>query len=352
MSEARSGLLRRLWTRGSFQIYAACRRSAMAHGTLPGGSGRRPSSPTPRMSRNPRIGRDSECEDRGWRSDGSMLPIHDSLTRFRTSADLFEAGMTRRQITAAVAAGSIVRVRGDVYVDAAVAAPVLSAARMGGRLHCVSALALSKVFVEERPGTHVHFWRNGVSRAASNDVTRHWGDLMRSPHPRSLVVEPIDALRQAILCQKPRAAIATIDSALHLGLVRADELDEVFGALPERTRRLRTHIDGRAESGTETLVRLIARALGGQVEIQVFIKGVGRVDIVVDGWLVIECDSREFHAGWNAQLEDRRRDLALAALGYTTIRPTAEDILYRPEVVVAAIAGLLRSASSGRGVRA
>ncbi len=281
-----------------------------------------------------------------------LLPSQNPLTSFRTSADLFEAGMTRRQITAAVAAGSLERVRIDVYVDAVVAAPVRAAARVGGRLHCVSALALSKVFVEERPATHAHFPRNGVYRAAGREVVRHWGDLMRMPHPRSLVVEPIDALRQAVLCQRPRAAIATIDSAMHLGLIRADELDELFNALPERKRGLRYHVDGRAESGTETLVRLIARALGGQVEVQVFIAGVGRVDIVVDGWLVIECDSREFHEGWKAQLEDRRRDLALAALGYTTIRPAAEDILYRPEVVVAAIAGLLRSPPrGGRRVR-
>ena len=274
------------------------------------------------------------------------------IASYRTSADLLGAGMTRRRITAAVAAGTLVRIRSDVYVDAKVAAPVLAAARAGGRLHCVSVLALSKVFVEERPGIHAHYWRNGVHRPAGRDVVRHWGDLMRTPHPRSLMVEPIDALRQAILCQKPRAAIATIDSALNLGFIRADDLHELFGALPERKHGLRPHIDGRAESGTESLVRLIARSLGGRVEIQVSIRGVGRVDIIVDGWLVIECDSRAHHEGWEAQLEDRRRDLALAALGYTSIRPAAEDILYRPEVVVAAIKGLLWSAArGGRRVR-
>ena len=255
--------------------------------------------------------------------------------------------MTRRRITAAVAAGTLMRVRSDVYVDATVAAPVLAAARAGGRLHCVSALALSKVFLQERPGIHAHYSRNGVPRPAGRDIVRHWGDLMRTPHPRSLVVEPIDALRQAILCQKPRAAIATIDSALNLGFIRTDELEELFDALPERRRGLRSHVDGRAESGTETLVRLIARALGGQVEIQVFIRGVGRVDIIVDGWLVIECDSRAHHEGWSAQLEDRRRDLALAALSYASIRPAAEDILFRPEIVVAAIVGLLRLRRGG-----
>lgn len=271
----------------------------------------------------------------------------ESPTSFRTSGDLFEAGLTRREITAAVAAGSLIRARGNVYVDPTAAPQLLTAARAGGRLHCVSALALSKVFVEERPGVHTHLPRNGEFRAMHGDVVRHWGDLMRTPHPRSLVVEPIDAVRQAILCQKPRASIATIDPALHLGFIRQIELDELFEALPARMRLLRPHIDGRAESGTEALVRLIARALGAQVEVQVVIAGVGRVDMVVDGWLVIECDSRGYHAGWKAQLEDRRRDLALAALGYTTIRPAAEDILYRPEIVVAAIAGLLQRAPRG-----
>ena len=263
-----------------------------------------------------------------------------------------KAGLARRQITAAVSSGSLVRVRGNVYVDRTVAGPILAAARAGGRLHCVSALAIVNVFIKVRPVTHVHFPRNGEVRAASHDVVRHWGDLLRRPHPCSLVVEPIDALRQAILCQEPRAAIATLDSALHLGFIRQSELDELFGALPERMRRLHPHIDHRAESGTETLVRLMARALGAHVDIQVVVMGVGRVDMIVDGWLVIECDSREYHEGWKAQLEDRRRDLALAALGYTTIRPAAEDILFRPEVVVAGIAGLLRAGRPGGDTRA
>ncbi len=100
-------------------------------------------------------------------------------------------------------------------------------------------------------------------------------------------------------------------------------------------------MDGRAESGSETLVRLMLRALGRRAELQVVIRGVGRVDLVVDGWLVIECDSKAFHSSWDQQREDRRRDQALAALGYVVYRPIAEDILYHPDVVVAALKGLL-----------
>ena len=92
---------------------------------------------------------------------------------------------------------------------------------------------------------------------------------------------------------------------------------------------------------------MMLRGLGCRVELQVSIDGVGRVDFVVDGWLIIECDSREFHEGWEAQKRDRRRDIAAAALGYTTIRPIAEDILGAPEHVLAELKRIL-----ARGPRA
>ena len=35
-------------------------------------------------------------------------------------------------------------------------------------------------------------------------------------------------------------------------------------------------------------MRLMLRGLGCQIEVQVVIPGVGRVDFVVDGWLIVE----------------------------------------------------------------
>jgi very-short-patch-repair endonuclease len=156
-------------------------------------------------------------------------------------------------------------------------------------------------------------------------------------------VSIVDALAHAVLCQPPRAAIATIDSALHLGYVSATELGEVFRALPKRYRALQPLIDGRAESGPETLMRLLLRSLGCRVDVQVEFEGVGRVDLLVDGWLVIECDSREFHQGWEQRTRDHDRDLALAALGLVTLRVTAAQIMYRYEEVLQAVKGLLGS---------
>jgi very-short-patch-repair endonuclease len=267
--------------------------------------------------------------------------------RFRSYADLRAAGLSRRQITRELSGGSLVRARNDVYVAVSAPDAMKTASRVGGLVGCVSALALWDVFVQERHGVHAHLRTNGVIRGPDDGVVRHWGRLIRAVHPRSLVVEPLDALRQAVICQSPRAAIASVDSALNKGIVRQDELDELFAAIPARRRVILPHIDGRAEAGTETLVRLMVRALGGHVELQVRIRDVGRVDMIVDGWLVIECDSRAYHSDWQTQLEDRRRDLALAERGYVSIRPAAEDILYRPEVVVEAIAGMLRAGRSG-----
>lgn len=95
-------------------------------------------------------------------------------------------------------------------------------------------------------------------------------------------------------------------------------------------------------------MRLLLRGLGCTVDLQVSIPGVGRVDFVVDGWLIIECDSEAHHAGWAAHKRDRRRDLAAAALGYTTIRPIAEDILYRREEILAQLRRVLANGPTAR----
>jgi len=135
-----------------------------------------------------------------------------------------------------------------------------------------------------------------------------------------------DAAAQAVLCQEARAAVATLDSLLHLKLLSEDDLDAMFRALPARTQVLRRLVDGRAESGGETLLRLILRTLPVDVRTQVTIARVGRVDFLVDGWLIIECDGREFHQGWDKQQEDRRRDVEAAAQGYVTVRFVAADV--------------------------
>lgn len=185
-----------------------------------------------------------------------------------------------------------------------------------------------------------HNRRRRLEPKGTRGVRLHWLELSEAV-PAATCVGIVDAVAHAVLCQEPRAAIATLDSALNKGLVSPVELQEVFAVLPRKYQVLLGLVDGRAQSGSETFMRLMLRALGCEVELQVHFEGVGFVDILVDGWLVIECDSRGFHGSWDAQQKDRRRDLALARRGITTIRPTASMIFDEPETVLDAVRGLL-----------
>lgn len=251
------------------------------------------------------------------------------------------AHTSRREIDRELAQGRLIRVRKGTFVPGGCPAPLLEAARHGGRLDCVSLLRARGIFVLDREGpVHIQMDR-GTTRAEprSADVVRHWRKTRAVR--AALHADLIEALAQACRCQEPRAALATLDSAWHLGLIGEGDLTEVFRRLPQRYGALRPLLDRRSESGSETMMRLLLRTLGVTFELQVVIVGVGRVDFLVDGWLIIECDSEAHHAGWDAQRRDRRRDLAAAALGYTTLRPIAEDIMHDPGRVLRAVRGLL-----------
>jgi hypothetical protein len=271
-----------------------------------------------------------------------------------TRAELVRLGWTARQITRAVRDGSLVRARQDRYLASDAPEELIQATRVGGLLTCVSLLRLLGVFVFGPPSLHVHM-RRGSSRMRSPErrdvrlparrerhAVLHWHPLMG--HAGGGCTGVLDALVHAVRCQPARYAIASIDSALNKGLIDEGDLAELFAALPARYAVLRTFLDGRAQSGPETLVRLMVLALGHAVELQVLFEGVGFVDLLVDGWLVVECDSKAHHSSWRQQIKDYRRDLALAQAGYPVLRLTAQDILYRPEAVHAALRGLLHRA--------
>lgn len=214
--------------------------------------------------------------------------------RVFSRAELLQLGHTRTSISNSLADGEIVRARRDCYVDASAPTELMQAVRVGGRLTCVSLLALFGVFVLEHSNLHVHAVR-GSSRQRSPESRRI---PLASARARSI------RLHWATLCmpvsqadaQPARAAVATLDSALNQKLIHASELANVFALLPAKYGVLRPLVDGRAESGPETLMRLLLRPLGCEVQLQVTFAGVGRVDLLVDGWLVIECDSERHPA--------------------------------------------------------
>lgn len=268
-----------------------------------------------------------------------------------TRSELHARGLNGRSITRAVAAGALLRLRRDRYAHPDVATDIAEAVRIGGRLSCLSLLVAIGVFVHQSSVLHVQLAPDAsrVRPPGSAGTRLHWSAPSRVPAPLHAAAFE-DVVRHAVRCQSPRAALATLDSLLHHGLLTRGQLAMLFDGLPQRYARLLTLVDATAESGPETFMRLILKAIGADFTTQVRIHGVGRVDFLVDGWLIIECDSRAFHEGWHAQVEDRRRDLAAAAQGFVTIRPLAADLMDRPDVVRVAVMEVL-AALGARGQR-
>lgn len=259
-------------------------------------------------------------------------------------AELLQDGGNGREITHAVNAGLLHRLRRNHYSHPDLDDDVAEAVRVGGRLACVTLLQKLGVFVLNSACLHIQVapLMSRIRAPRSKSTVLHWSHRSQSDECRH-AVSVRDAVFQAVLCQEPRAAVATLDSVLHLRLATYSQLVALFTVLPARLKTILRLVDGSAESGPETYVRLILRTLGVHFETQVLILGVGRVDFVVEGWLIIECDSKEFHEGWNKQVDDRRRDIAAASLGYTTIRPLASDILYDSQTVRQQISDILEA---------
>ena len=74
-------------------------------------------------------------------------------------------------------------------------------------------------------------------------------------------------------------------------------------------------------------MRLALRAQGLRVEPQVHILGLGWVDFLVDGIVVVEVDGFAYHSGRQPYREDRRRDRVAGLLGLSVARFTFEDAI-------------------------
>jgi hypothetical protein len=276
-------------------------------------------------------------------------------------ADLRALGATDRMLTSAVRMGHLLRVRRDHYALPDTDRHVIRAVRVGGRLACVSTLRYSGVFGFDT-GTHIHL-RKQASRSRSprsravpltphnrEGARLHWRPLIDESDGTEFSVGLVDALAQVIRCNDPWHAIASIDNALFLRRITEAELTAVFGHLPEMFAALRPQLDGRSEAGQETVLRCAFRAAGLEPELQVDLPGVGRVDLVLEGRLIVEADSRQAHDGWELHVRDRDRDIDAARLGYMSLRPAYNRTMYATADVVEAAVQLLRSTDRFRTV--
>lgn len=144
--------------------------------------------------------------------------------------------------------------------------------------------------------------------------------------------------------------LAVADSALRSGRVRRDELLSAIAAAPRtgRTRAVKvaTAADGRAANAFESCLRAICsevRQLHVEPQVQI---GDYRVDLADRGRrIVIEADSRTWHAGPAEHNADIRRYTTLVREGWIVIRFSYDDVMHDPAYVRAVLLDALAIAA-------
>lgn len=201
---------------------------------------------------------------------------------------------------------------------------VVAAVKRGGVLSCLSALKRHGVWVPEFHDVH--------TRGNKWAVLNRKGPFCRRfgrPAPEYGSIDDVaTALAHCVHCLDDEGLLVVIDSIIHLGLMGFDQVEYLFRDAPMRLNRILARVDDRAESGPETMIRsrLLAENVG--LDIQVVIDGVGRVDILIGRWLIIEIDGWEFHGDKPHFASDRTRIVNASNLGYTLLPFTYEQVVF------------------------
>lgn len=246
--------------------------------------------------------------------------------------------MSRRAVEKAVATGAVVRPARGVVALPSCREDLLAAVVCGAVLSCLSAARDHGLPVIADPPVHVVAPR-GSERVWAGAVV-HRRDVPHDGRRTAVLQTVLDVLR----CAPVHEAVAIADHAVRHDLVTMVELSRAGSRLRtnDRARRRLGLVDARAASPPESWARVFLELAGYHVEIQVFIDEVGWIDILLDGWLVVEIDGREYHERGKAFVNDRRRDRAAYPQGYLVIRFPGAEVL-RQEYFLAEVARVHRA---------
>jgi hypothetical protein len=262
-----------------------------------------------------------------------VLAEHDGIAHLQRFVD---AGMTGTQLAHVKHLGAVVRPRIGWYADPSVPDQGIRAVRVGGVLGCTSAAASWGLVVPEGadrrlevsivPGTTRLRRTDDAKRRAwassEPDVRWHWD--RRADPPAGWRVSAVDAILQLASCVEWRWLVAAIDSARctaqHAAVLSEAEVVRLRALLPEHLRSAVDRSDPRSETSGETMVRLAAEDAGIPFVPNQRVTSAYRPDGLVAGWLPIDIDGMETHAGVAAVERDRVRDATIAQFGTPPLR--------------------------------
>ena len=273
------------------------------------------------------------------------LRRHGGIT---TRSRLRAGGHSAQSIRTALDAGRIARIGRSWVALPDANREAMRAIALGGILGGEGALRSYHVWVSQFTGICVATSRTASRLPALSDGEfRVWSEGA-SRRPGEWRVSVVDALAQYLPCVGAHDAIATLDSALNRRLLSPANLESLMKRMPRRIRRLERRLDRAAESGLESILRVAITSEGWRVETQVEVDGVGRVDLLIDGWLVIEADGSKWHDDHEAIERDRERNAALVLRGYRWHRFGYPQVMGDLDTCIAVIRELLASGAPRR----
>lgn len=251
---------------------------------------------------------------------------------------LRQRGVSRRAIDHAVTSATIMKVRRGVLALPGAPSDFLAAVGHNGRLTCVSAARHFGLWCLDSTGP-LHL--NCPDGASGPHVNHRFVSV--PPHPHLPLVGLGDVLLHALRCLPSQSAVVMVESAVRRGDIALSFLrDHLDGDRNGRARTSLQQVTGCAESPIEVVARLLFRAAGFHVETQVYIDGVGRVDFLLDDFLVVEIDGAAFHSDRQALRRDHRRNNSTLLNGYLILRYGYEDVMFEQEAMLNEIRLALR----------
>ena len=202
----------------------------------------------------------------------------------------------------------------------------VQAIQKGARLGCISAMAPLGLWIPPDQVDTLHL------AVATGDPLPDLPYVCISRVPRRLkvpAVDPLEALAEILKNHDTETALILLESAVNKEVITAEQAWSLIGSQTMSLQRQLRHFTPGAQSGSETRVRLFLQQRGVKVAIQPFVRGVGKVDILVGNSLIIECDSLSHHTLDREYHEDRARDLESNLQGYTIQRLSYRQIWYQ-----------------------
>lgn len=252
--------------------------------------------------------------------------------------DVLAAGATEIGLRRAVRSGEVIRLGRGLLAAAGADPELVAAGRARGLLTCVSAAPIFGLW-QLRPSARPHYWQSN-GRNAGRCVS-HRLALTQPPSHGTLAALP-DVLLHALLCLPELESLVMVECAFNRGDIDpAFLLRHLSGNRCGKARNVLSKVDRGADSLLESLARVLFRDAGISTETQVWIDGIGRVDFLLEGFLIVEIDGIAFHLEARQFKKDRRRDNSATLQGLPVLRFFYDDVVHAPESVLAQVREVL-----------